>query len=360
VVAHSPAATQQYIGSPSITILPDGSYAASHDLFGPGSTKDVSRVFRSRDSGRSWKQCAELKGQWWSKLFFHGGALYIFGFSKENGSVVIRRSRDYGSTWTSPDDPDSGLLRDDGPYHGSSTPVIIHNGRIWRALEDCMGPAGWGRQFRARMFSAPVDADLLKRDSWTVSQPLGRDASWLQGDFGGWLEGNPVVDRDGSMRNVMRVDYRKGAEKAALLRCSADGKTLSFDPERDFVDFPGGGKKFNILWDTASAQYWSLSNIVLPRHAGGNPERTRNAQALLRSPDLRKWEVRAVVLYHPDTQTHGFQYVDWAVDGRDMIAMCRTAFDEPAGQAHNQHDANYLTFHRITDFRNCTLRLDRD
>ena len=29
----------------------------------------------------------------------------------------------------------------------------------------------------------------------------------------------------------------------------------------------------------------------------------------------------------------------------------RTAYDDGLGGAHNAHDANYLTFHRIADFR---------
>jgi hypothetical protein len=38
VVDHIPASEKIYIGSPGICILPDGSYVASHDLFGPAST----------------------------------------------------------------------------------------------------------------------------------------------------------------------------------------------------------------------------------------------------------------------------------------------------------------------------------
>ena len=49
--------------------------------------------------------------------------------------------------------------------------------------------------------------------------------------------------------------------------------------------------------------------------------------------------------------THGFQYVDWQFNNTDLIAVCRTAFDDDSGGAHSAHDANYLTFHRIKDFR---------
>jgi hypothetical protein len=75
---------------------------------------------------------------------------------------------------------------------------------------------------------------------------------------------------------------------------------------------------------------------------------------LMRSGNLRDWEMRAILLQHPDTKAHGFQYPDWQFDGADIIAAVRTAFDDNEAGAHNAHDANYLTFHRIEGFR--TLR----
>src|SRR5262249_43443942 len=157
-------------------------------------------------------------------------------------------------------------------------------------------------------------------------------------------EGNAVVTPAGKLVNVLRADYRMPAEKAAVVEVSDDGRRLTFDPAAGFIDFPGGCKKFTIRFDPASKHYWSLANWVPPRHTGNNPERSRNTLALIRSPDLRHWEVRSVVLYHPDTQAHGFQYADWLFDGDDLIALVRTAFDDGLGGAHNQHDANFLTF----------------
>ncbi len=48
---------------------------------------------------------------------------------------------------------------------------------------------------------------------------------------------------------------------------------------------------------------------------------------------------------------HGFQYLDWQFEGNDIIALSRTAYDDAEGEAHNQHDANFITFHRIENFR---------
>jgi hypothetical protein len=90
---------------------------------------------------------------------------YLIGTSKEYGHAVIRRSEDAGKTWTNPADKSSGLLLDAGRYHCAPQPVLIHAGRIWRAMEDAMGPGGWGSHFRAFMMSAPLAA----RRSMTAS-----------------------------------------------------------------------------------------------------------------------------------------------------------------------------------------------
>ena len=134
VVDHIPASTQQYVGSPSIAVLPDGRYVMTHDIFGPGSSHDTSLVFGSDDRGVTWSRLAEIRGQWWSTLFWHGNALYWMGASSQYGNTVIRRSQDHGVTWTEPTTGDAGLLLDDGGYHCAPVPVVVHGGRIWRAF----------------------------------------------------------------------------------------------------------------------------------------------------------------------------------------------------------------------------------
>jgi hypothetical protein len=95
----------------------------------------------------------------------------------------------------------------------------------------------------------------------------------------------------------------------------------------------------------------SLSNYIPPEFRGPTPAGTRNTLALVNSPDLRNWRVVATILQHKDRAKHGFQYVDWLFDRKDIIAASRTAYDDGEGGAHSAHDANYLTFHRISDFR---------
>lgn len=356
VIDHVPAASGIYIGSPSIASLPDGRYVASHDEFGPKSSagvRAVTRLFSSEDRGRKWRQIAMVRGAFWSSLFTQGDALYLMGTARENGDLVIRRSIDGGQTWTEPRDDGTGLISR-GRYHCAPVPVARHAGRIWRAMEDTEGPGGWGTHFRSFMMSAPVDADLLRAASWTFSNRLGRDPAWLDGTFRGWLEGNAVVGPAGDVVNILRVDNRPRGETAAMVHISPDGKTSRFDPTRDFLQFPGGTKKFTIRFDEASKLYWTLSNPVLPQHRDRNVERTRNAVGLMSSPDLRNWTLRCVVLYHPDPERHAFQYLDWLIEGDDLIVVSRTACDDGLGGAHNAHDANFMTFHRLANFRRLT------
>ncbi|HUE74354.1 MAG TPA: hypothetical protein VMP01_25960, partial [Pirellulaceae bacterium] len=156
----------------------------------------------------------------------------------------------------------------------------------------------------------------------------------------------------GKIVNILRADSRNPEEKAAVIAVSDDGTQQSFDPAAGFVPFPGGAKKFSIRFDPQSKRYWTLCNWVPPEQRNDRPAQTRNTLALFSSADLKSWELARVILNHEDRIHHGFQYVDWLLDGDDLIAVVRTAFDEPDGtQAHNQHDANYLTFHRIEKFR---------
>ena len=350
VIAHSPAVSKIFLGSPSLAILPNGVYVAAHDTFGPGSTQNTEALYESRDSGQSWQKISELQGQYWSSLFVDNGVLYIVGTSGFSGVPTIRRSLDGGRTWTIPRDSETGVLAaGSGKYFSAAVPVVVANGRIWRTMEAVESTGIW-----AMMMSAPVGSDLLNAKNWTFSNRLAPNSTWLDEKFGGWLEGNAVAKPDGEVVDVLRVYYNALPEKAAIAPVSADGTALTFDPEHGFVDIPGGGKKFTIRYDLRTKLYWSLTNAVTESYGGHNYERARNTLALVSSPDLRKWSIRRIVLHHPDWNTHGFQYVDWQFDSDDIVAVVRTSYDDSEGGAHSQHDSNLITFSRISRFRTNT------
>lgn len=359
VIAHSPASSGIYLSSPGILKLPNGWLLAKCDLFGPKSTEEtaaVTRLFRSRDAGKTWEPVTNVQPCFWPTIFLHRGALYMIG--TEGGSnrrLVIYRSRNGGEHWTTPVDANTGQYRHDLPLVTNAGSVVEHQGRIWfGSVFDRLGPKDlcWASDFRFRVMSAPAGADLLRQDSWTLSTPVEFNPTWLNGKFAGIVEGTITVGPDGLPALMMRLDYRGGPEEKALIaRCSLDGRLLGVDSLHDIVTFPGGCKKFIVRFDSTSRRYWSLTNWVPPRHKIVNVERVRNTLALIHSTDLRRWRIATVILHHPDAAFHGFHYADFDFDGEDLVVASRTAFDDGLGGAHSQHDTNFLTFHRVRGFR---------
>lgn len=344
VIDYQPPDTRRFVGSPSLVILPDGTYVASHDIFGPGANGDVTLIFQSTDRGRTWTKVAQVSPQNWSSLFFDNGSLYLLGPDHEFGRIIIRRSTDEGRTWTQPTSQATGILLPDKGMHCAPTPVIAAHGRIWRAFEWNPPDAGHGRHFRAFLLSALEGADLLRADSWSATTPLPYDTAETGGN---WLEGNAVIAPDGSIDDILRID-KAGQEKAARLHLSSDGSALTWNPAEDRIDFPGGAVKFTIRFDPKSQLYWSLVDKQR------DPDARRNVLALTSSPDLIHWTVQTTLLKHEDPDKHAFQYVDWQFDGNDIVAVSRTSWD-----GDTYHNANYLTFHRLLNFRSASRSMDQ-
>jgi len=348
VVSYRPAATGIFLGTPSIVILSDGTYVASHGQFGAEAEK-VS-VYESKDKGKTWQRISGMKG-FWSGLFLHNGDLYLMGVDEKYGNAVIRKSTDGGNSWTEPEDDKTGLLRqkdNEKGYHTSAISIVEMNRRIWRPFEVAPRTRKWGN-FEAVVFSAPIGADLLNAANWTTTTRMAVDTAWGK-EFDTWLEGGAVISKDGHVLDILRVNNRE-EEYAAIIHVSDDGRNLSFDPKHDFIRFPGGCKRFVIRYDKESDRYWSLSNWIPEKFKGHNIERTRNTLALVSSPDLRNWTVHSVVLQDDNLEKSGFQYVDWQFEKEDIIFLSRTAFFDGKNYADSQHNANFITFHRIDNFR---------
>jgi hypothetical protein len=189
------------------------------------------------------------------------------------------------------------------------------------------------------MISAPVMADLLKPESWKMTDRLPYPTELSEGQT--WLEGNAVLAPDGFVLDILRVH---NLEKAATLRVLNDER-LHFE---GLTNFPGGAKKFTIRFDPQTKLYWTLANPASSDNplSATDPAAVRNVLSLLSSPDLINWHTEHIVLTHPDHIHNAFQYVDWQFAGRDIVFVSRTAFE-----AERAHDANYLTFHKLEDFR---------
>ena len=197
--------------------------------------------------------------------------------------------------------------------------------------------------------SIDENADLLCAENWSFSDPVPYDNAWpgtAVGKSGGCLEGCMTVAPDGTLYNVLRYEIGKcnpAFGKAILMR-----PDLS-DPEKPMafakvIDFPGNHAKFEILYDKESKRYLSIVSYLDSAHPKG-----RNLLSLISSTDLEHWSlVRHIWDYShlPDSQV-GFQYVDFMIEGEDILLLSRTAFNG----ASNYHDANYSVFARLKDFR---------
>lgn len=345
VLAFSPASAKVYLGSPSIVILPNGSYVASYDTFGPSSNSDTATLLASSDKGRNWKTLTALHDQYWSSLFVLKGFLYIIGTDRAIGRPVIRRSQDNGATWTTPTTDADGRFPMRGRYITGPVPVLVDHGRVWRTFEVIDGD-----DLREIVMSAPSGGDILDTRNWTVSTELASNKAWLDGKFLSWEEGNLVETRGGLPAVLLRVNTTVGPEKAAVINFAQDRRTLSFNPASGFIDFPGGGKKFTVRFDPQTQRYWSITNAVSNDDGRTNLERVRNTLALIWSSDLRTWKVQRILLRHPDRSHHGFQYADWQFDGKDIVSVIRMAYDDDHGGAESQHNSNYIMFLRIPNF----------
>lgn len=344
----------RFIGSPTLTILPNGHYLAAHDLFRNGGAetpagRGTSKVFRSTDQGRTWRKVSEVHGAFWSTVFAHRGAVYLWGRIAASGAAVIRRSTDEGATWTDPVDAASGLL---APSGGGSTPnpPVVFGGRLWIATG-------------TRVWSAPEAADLLQASSWTVSAGPPTDPSYLNGQFTAWSEGQVVAS---PATGVLVLPKIRDRPNTALLRYSDPSRRPQFDPAQDFVRLPGAEKKFGVRYDPVSGRFWALTNPVLRRHQSQanvpwsiwrfwrqpvTPALVRNAAAIYSSADLRTWEFEQVFLYSSDVDHVGFQYLNFDFEGNDLVVVARTAYNVGFWKTPRAHDSNLLTFHRVHDFR---------
>ena len=328
-----------YLCSPSIVKLESGRLLASMDVFAGGAPQNLTLIYYSDDDGESWHYLVELFPCFWGKLFLVNGRLYMLGVSREYGDLLIGASDDDGVSWTAPTVLFRGAnCSNMSGLHRAPMPVLISHGRI---MTDVQYGAWHTKVFGDAVLSAPVDSDLLCAESWTLTDfwlPENHKDVAIDGIIGA-IEGNVVEAPDGRIFDILRY---------------ADGRSLmlEFDPdapEREprfeaIIDFPSTTSKCDIIYDPKSKLYFSLVSYNL-----SEPRTLRNLLSLICSEDLREWKlVKHILDYlNDDPQKIAFQYVDFLIDGDDILFQSRTAYNG----AKNFHDTNFETFHRISDFR---------
>ena len=339
-----------YLCSPSLVKYPDGTLLASMDLFEGNAPQNLTLLYRSDDGGATWHYVSELFPCFWGKMFLHKGELYMLGVSTEYGDLLIGKSTDKGKTFGTP----TVLLRGTGNNRGAGVHknpqnVVYYQGRIYETLE--WGSWGCAYKHAAMVMSCDENDDLLVAENWHFTPPVVYDPKWegvAKGFANATLEGTLCVNPAGELMNVMRYQTTVHCEPKYGLVLQYRVNTLDPDAPLEYshaTKFPANCSKFMIKYDAVSKKYYSIASRILSDDGIGN----RNLLSLLGSYDMENWEVITDLLdyRHTDPAKVGFQYVDFEFDGEDIIYLCRTAMNH----AHNFHDANYSTFHKVEDFR---------
>lgn len=340
----------KFLCSPSIVRHPDGYLLASMDVYAGGWPQNLTIIFRSDDNGKSWHYVSELFPCFWGRMFIHKGELYMFGCSTEYGDMLIGKSSDGGKTFTEPVVLYRGGNGKNGQpgLHKNPQPVVNYNGRIWNTAEW----GSWGKGYHAVMVtSADENSDLLNPDSWTFSEPVKYESGWEglpEGESNGNIEGCPVIAPDGKLYSIMRYDMTKLTPNYGIAMLYEIDTEKPDEPMRfskpSFL--PGNHSKFEVKFDDVSKYYYT----IVSRIRGPEYTNDRNLLSLMRSKDLINWELVRDLIDRTDcAPSHtGFQYVDFLIEGEDILFLCRTAVNN----AWNYHDSNYSTFHTIENFRN--------
>ncbi|MCQ2184994.1 MAG: glycoside hydrolase [Bacteroidales bacterium] len=355
LIAKVPEIREYSAYNQAFTILPDGSYLAACT----GTTPDRGvAMYRSTDKGLTWERYGNFKTSKhqvanYCNLFVHRGSVYICGTGPDREGLRLCRSDDGGLTWTAAKDSRSGIIAQ-GKFHTAPVPVVVCNGRIWRACETYPDKTPF-------MISAPEDSDLLDASSWIMTNTVGHGSRLIEGNkmSGSIIEGNAVVSPEGKVVNLIRTNSTKTSAYATILHTEGID-SLYFDPLTDWVRMPGGGKKFTVRFDPVSGMYWALTNpdseqefnhIGLGYKVGISHSLMRNKLVLLYSPDLHQWTEVKTLMYDPDPFFHGFQYADWMFEGEDIVGVVRVGAPESRGLPVRQHDSNMMTFIRVDNFR---------
>ena len=299
-----------YITDPDLIILPNGDYIAGANG-GPQQNGVAIKLWKSTDKGKTWtalnKDNIFVRHQ---TLFYHKGVLYLFG-DKADGFGAIQKSTDGGVTW-----PTSTTLK--FKFRTAPSHVIVAKNRAWIATESKGGSS---------VFSAPLDSDWMKADSWTLAPRTDNLYTNNESDL--------VATRGGGYPVVMP----KHEHKDLVL------SPTEVVPAMNSLDLPGNGSKYSVIYDPISDKYWALTSW------SPLPNAIRTGIALYSSTDLKTFQFERQVLLGKSSSFHGFNYPFMQIDGDEIVFTLRTAWESENGQAQRWHDASMFTFHRVRDFR---------
>jgi hypothetical protein len=344
--------------APSIVRLDDGKLICTCPLWSRDDTvkrlygENSCVVLMSDDNGLIWQEVTRVPFMA-GKLLLRDNTLHFMGSSPGRKAFQIISSTNGGRDWSAPT-----VLRKGGAY-AASTGWVIHQDKLYWAIDD------FGRPSRNRQIialSASLKSNLMQSSTWRFSGPIkhpGIPQSFGQGrhDGGVWLEPN-VIRHHGKLNVIVRVRV-SGKDSDAKVPNVAAICTLNDHEDRLDLQFshyypvPGAQNQFHIVHDPKSDLFWMTSNAVTGEATdswrGWGKER-RFLMLHYARDGLNWFTAGCAAMWRMETQA--FNYASLLIDGDDLLFVSRTA-----EHAHNQHDNDKVTFHRIPDFRSRALDL---
>jgi hypothetical protein len=404
VLRQSPDAARVQVYSPGLARLENGRIVATCDVASDPNLDPhgarleagkawVNEFYTSDDHGRSWTRRGEAP-MMHARPFAAGRAVYVLGQARD---LTIVRSLDNGATWSQP-----ARLTEGQFWHQAPCNVHYHRGRVYLVMERNTDPAvrGWPVAVLAPVvMSAPVDADLTHRESWTFSNELSFTTAIQQAGAPhlsgvpfyakgpavpggrpsrsmapiGWLETNIVQFRDpnhlwhdpaGRTFHLWMRAHTGSTNLACVAKAveAEDRRSITVSlqaaPSGEpmlYVPCPGGHMKFHILFDERTSLFWLLSTQStdsmtrpgkLPPDRYDLPNNERHRLVLHFSKNCVDWCFAGLVAVggSPREARH---YASMAIDGDDLQVLSRSG-DHTAA---NAHDGNLITFHTVPNFR---------
>jgi len=321
------------LANPNLIVLSNGDYLAS--ISGAKTRRGGSAVWRSVDKGGHWTLVHDGFAVNRYSMFELHGSLYLLGMNtKGRGETRIYKSSDNGATWT------TSVFAGYGGQDAPSQVDIAHE-RIWKSAYSGRGPG---------FFSAPVNANLMRESSWTLSVARYGTVALANGQkFRPGNEVSLIKTGSGVLYSLGRDSvYRPGdGWKPGITTIQPDLNDLTktkWDPTYAGPRLPGNENgKCTARYDPVSRQYWALTS--------GKVRRTLNLySARDMAGKIGDFEFRATIL-RGYSFNEGFNYPFMQFDGDDIIFVSRTAWETHRGTAARWHNGNLFTFHRIRAFR---------
>ncbi len=308
-------------------------------FFSAGSGNPNTYVKKSTDGGKTWVDVCTISGMTYGQLMSVGDTIYVMGQNMKNIACIAKLNPQKSSGYEI-----SFIHSNVSTTGGGPGTVVEKGGKIYRP-------------YNASVYIADVTSDLMKSESWTLSESARTyfDNDWVlkvKGEVpSDWsiMEPNMVIGPQGQLYYMARVDGI-GRNVAVMLELKDDG-SFEYVGNNGIINIQTTWNRFCVRYDAESGKYITLTCVYTAKEH----DRARRTLAIQVSDDMINWQVVDYVLVDREmvnptyaTWFHGFQYVDFDIEGGDIIMAVR----ESVGDANCYHDGTYITFYRMENFRN--------